>query len=192
MMMEVPMTDVIAELARRLALPPDGIDLRAELVALQSARIRQALDLAGGDYGRAARLLRMSRLDLARLETRLESEGAGVAHVTCGASNCAGPHLEPRDIPRIANGVEMISAKAIRTYAAEGLGERAIARRLGCNVYVVEKVLREQSEAEIVRLDREEKLAPNAIAERMRVPRSRVRQILKRADACAPRKLSPE
>lgn len=173
------MTHVIAALVEQLDLPPDGIDLRAELVALQSARLRQALDQAGGDYTGAARLLRMSRLDLARLEARL----AGEAHN-------AEPSLDDLDasrIPRIAGAVEFFSAKVIKQYAAEGKGEKTIASLLGCNVFLVERVLREQTQAEIVRLDREEKLEPKAIADRLGIAISRVRRVLLAAEPGAPR-----
>ena len=71
------MSTIIAELVDRLALPPDGVDLRAELDALQSARVSQALAQAGGDLAAAARLLRMSRLDLMRLEARLSEPATG-------------------------------------------------------------------------------------------------------------------
>lgn len=175
------MTHVIAALVEQLDLPPDGIDLRAELVALQSARLRQALDQAGGDYAAAARLLRMSRLDLARLESRL----AGEAHAIT-----AEPSLDDLDasrIPRISGAVEFFSARVIKQYAAEGVGERAIASRLGCNPYLVERVLREQTQAEIVRLDREEKLEPKAIADRLGIAVSRVRRVLLAAEPGAPR-----
>jgi hypothetical protein len=180
----VPLTQTIIHQTERARLPPEGIDLRAELVALQSARVRQALGQACGDYGKAARLLRMSRLDLVRLETQLAGDGTSLL---------APP--DPRGIPRIAGGVEFISAAAIRRYAAEGLDEKEIARTLGCNGFLVEKVLREQTEAEIVRLDSVEKLAPKAIALKLRIPISRVRRVLVAADlrlACAESKRGSE
>jgi hypothetical protein len=130
-------------------LPPDGIDLRAELVALQRTRVRQALEQSRGDLAGAARLLGMS--------------------------------------PRIAGGVEFVSAAAIRRYAADGYSEREIYKRLGCNPYLVEKVLREQTERKIWSLDRDKGLSPHSIAARLRLPISRVRRVLERADRQAER-----
>jgi hypothetical protein len=178
------MKTVIADLVDRLALPPEGVDLRAELVDLQSARVRQALEQSGGDLARAARLLRMSRLDLMRLEARI-ADGTGAPP--------APDPIDPGNAARIAGGVEFISAAAIRRYAVEGLDERAIASRLGCNVFIVEKVLREQVEASVRRLDAEEQLPVAEIAAALRIPRARVRHILLQgADACAPSKRKPE
>jgi len=164
------LTDIITRHTAR-KLPPDGIDLRAELAALSGARVRQALDQAAGDYGQAARLLRMSRHELLRLEARLADGEPNAAERRVGA-------LDPHTIPRIAGGVEFISAAAIRRYAAEGHDEKAIASLLGCNLFLVEKVLRAQTAAEIMRLDREEKLTPKQIAERLRLPINRVRRVL--------------
>lgn len=166
------MKTVIADLVEGLALPPDGIDLRAELADLQSARVRQALEQADGELGQAARLLRMSRLELLRLEARL---------ILDDAPPPATP--DPPTLPRISDGVALISAAAIRRYADEGRNERWIASQLGCNPFMVEKVLRERTAAEIVRLDREERLAVDAIAAKLRIPRTRVRHVLRAADA---------
>jgi hypothetical protein len=79
---------------------------------------------------------------------------------------------------RVSGGVELISAKAIRQYAADGHSERWIARRIGCNPYFVEKVLREQTEAAITRLSQIDKLGPHAIAAKLRLPCSRVQRFL--------------
>jgi hypothetical protein len=170
------------------ALPPEGIDLRAELVALQSVRVRQALEQAGGDLARAARLLRMSRLDLMRLEARL-ADGSVIGD----RRSAPEPAIDPSTVSRVAGGVELISAAAIRRYAAEGFDEKTIAARLGCNVFIVEKVLREQTEAAVRRLDAEGRASVAEIAAALRIPRVRVRRILKAADAaCAVSKRSAE
>jgi hypothetical protein len=157
-------------------LPPDGIDLRAELVALQRTRVRQALEQSRGDLAGAARLLGMSPLDLARLAARLD-----------GDAPRSPPPVDEPPVPRIAGGVEFVSAAAIRRYAADGYSEREIYKRLGCNPYLVEKVLREQTERKIWSLDRDKGLSPHSIAARLRLPISRVRRVLERADRQAER-----
>jgi hypothetical protein len=170
------MTITIAELVERLALPPDGIDLRAELDALQSARVSQALAQSSGDLAQAARLLRMSRLELLRLEERL----AGRAPEAFGRRREPEPDVTP--IPRIEGGLEIVSAAAIRRLAADGFTERQIGARLGCNPYIVEKVLREDIERDVRRLDAEGR-SVTEIAVALRLPFSRVRGILVRAHA---------
>lgn len=147
------MTTTIAE------LPPEGVDLRAELIAWQAARMGQALVQAGGDLTEAARLLRMTRLELLRMEAR-------IAPVV--------PPIDPESIPRLAGGVEFISAAAIKRYAIEGLTDRQIARRLGCNHFLVEKVLRAEVGNEVRRLDGEG-LSAREIALRLRLTLARVR-----------------
>lgn len=171
------MSTIIAELVERLALPPDGIDLRAELDALQSARVGQALAQAGGDVGRAAQLLRMSRLELMRLEARLSATPGPVGR---RRFEPLAPPAAPSVFPRIDRGVELISAAVIRGLSAEGHTERQIARRLGCNVFIVEKALREQTESEVRRLDGEGRDASD-IASVLRLPLSRVRRIIERS-----------
>lgn len=165
----------IAELVERLALPPDGVDLRAELDALQSARVSQALERSGGDMARAAKLLRMTRLDLLRLEQRL----SGRDEVGRARPRFEPPPLGPTAalIPRIQDGVEFVSAAAVRRLAEDGLTERQIASRVGCNAFIVEKILREDTERRVRELDAE-RIAPSDIASRLRVPLARVRRIL--------------
>ena len=80
-------------------------------------------------------------------------------------------------LPRIDRGVELITAAAIRRLSADGLTERQIASRLGCNPFAVEKVLRETTEAEVRRLDAKGR-AVSAIASTLRLPLARVRRIL--------------
>lgn len=164
---------IIAELVDRLALPPDGVDLRAELDALQSARVSQALAQAGGDLGAAARLLRMSRLDLMRLEARLSEPPRSPG----GRRRREPRPPETTAFPRIERGVEFVSAAAIRRLSVDGLTERQIARKLGCNPFIVEKVLREQTATEVRRLVGEG-IGASDIASTLRLPLSRVRQIL--------------
>jgi hypothetical protein len=169
-----PLTEIITQHTAR-KLPPDGVDLRAELAAHGTARVRQALSQAGGDYGGAARLLRMSRNELVHFEARL----AG------GDPNGPDRHVgvpDSTNVGRIAGGVEFISAAAIKRLHTDGYDEKAISRRLGCNPFLVEKVLREQTEQRIVELDRDgldgKKLSPRDIALELRLPVSRVRRVL--------------
>jgi len=168
------MTTAIDSFVKRLALPEGGIDLRAELVTLQRARMRQALEKSGGDLARAARLLRMSRAELVRLESRLTDDS------TLPAASAPGDPgtIDPSSVSRIVGGVERISAAVIRRLADEGLDETAITNRVGCNPFIVEKVLRDRTKREIERLDRDEKLTPQQIADRLRIPINRVRRVL--------------
>lgn len=181
---------IIAELVERLELPPDGVDLRAELGALQSARVSQALAQSGGDLTRAARLLRMTRLELLRLESCLTGDPRARPR---RRQEPDPDELDASHIPRIAGGVQVVSAAAVRRLAADGYTERQIATRLGCNPYIVEKVLREDTERAVRRLD-EQKRSPSDIARELRLPLARVRRILEAADAeaCSVRKLDPE
>jgi hypothetical protein len=192
------MQTIITELVERFALGPDGVDLRAELDALQSARVSQALEQTGGDVARAAKLLRMTRLDLLRLEERL---AAGRAPTRAGRPRFEPPPVDglaASAIPRIVGGVELISAAAIRRLAVEGFTERQIAARMGCNPYAVEKVLREETARKVLALDAE-RIAPSDIASRLQLPLALVRRILagpehetrrrpKAGRACAARK----
>lgn len=169
------MTTAIDSFVKRLALPEGGIDLRAELVTLQRARMRQALEKSGGDLARAARLLRMSRAELVRLESRL-TDGDSTLPAARGPGDPQA--IDPSSISRIVGGVERISAAVIRRLADEGLDETAITNRVGCNPFIVEKVLRDRTKREIERLDRDEKLTPKQIADRLRIPINRVRRVL--------------
>lgn len=167
-----------------LALPHDGVDLRAEIDALQRARVRQALERARGNLGEAARLLRVTRSDLSRMQERI-----------AGAKR-ARPGVDPESIPRIAGGLELVSAAVIRRYAAEGLSERQIAKRLGVNVFLVERCLERHTASEVERLDAEG-LSFKAIALKLRITIQRVASFVKAADdrraeaACSPRKRGP-
>lgn len=169
----------IGDLVAGAGLPADGVDLRAELFELQRARVSQALARAAGDLGFAARLLRMTRLDLVRLESRL------AAAMPSGDAPRRRPEPElavrPENVNRIADGIEYVSAAAIKRLRAEGKSERAIATALGCNPYIVERVLREQTEREVLRLDREGATV-HEISAATRVPLGRVRRILSRSD----------
>jgi hypothetical protein len=151
-------------------LPPRGIDLRAEVLILQRTRLRQALAAAKGDVDRAAKLLRVTPLDLLRLEERFAK----------GASK-RGAEPDASSIPRIAGGLQLVSRAAICRYSAEGKDVKTIARLLGCNRYLVEKVVVEFRKSEIIRLDRDEDLSPKEIALRLRAPLAEVRSVLTKA-----------
>jgi DNA-directed RNA polymerase specialized sigma24 family protein len=136
--------------------------LRDELATLIRTRVRQACARhPDGDEGKAtARWLRLTPGELARIESAI--------HGTAPAA--------------LAGGLGVISAAAIRRYAAEGMSQKEIARALGCNHYLVEKVLREQTTREILRLEREEGLTIPDIAKRLKMPPWRVRLVLVNAD----------
>jgi hypothetical protein len=124
------------------ALPPDGLDLRAELAAHQRALVEQALAQAGGDLGLAAKLLRVTPLELTRLNA-----GASALTPYPVAKQTRSPKEErDADMSRIDRGVELISRAAIRRLHAEGRTPRQIAQRLGVNPFVIEKVLRAEAE----------------------------------------------
>jgi hypothetical protein len=140
-------------------LPFEGVDLRAELAAHQRSRVEQALARTKGNLAEAARLLRMTPLELARLQAAARALPPIPRPVTSTtASRRPGRPLQAvrrvsvatveavAGASRIDRGVEVISGPAIRRFAADGLNERQIAKRLGCNPFVVEKVLRMQAE----------------------------------------------
>jgi hypothetical protein len=178
------MTHTIVGLVESFVLPPNGIDLRAELEALESARVSQAMAQSGGDVGRAARLLRMSRRDLLLLEARLAAVKPPGAF---GGRPEA--ELDATNISRFEGGVEIIQAAGIRRLAADGLTQRQITARLGCNPFLVEKVLRADTENAVRRLSGEGRSASD-ISDALRLPLTRVRRILKRAAIAALRAAS--
>lgn len=124
------------------ALPPDGLDLRAELAAHQHSLVEQALARAGGDLQAAAKLLRITPLELTRLHA-----GAALAPYPVARQPLRRPEEERvAEIARIDRGVELISRAAIRRLHAEGRTPGQIAKRLGVNPFVIEKVLRAEAE----------------------------------------------
>lgn len=141
----------------KTAIPPNGIDLRAELAELVRARVAQARAASKGDDERAATLLRVEPGDLARLEGE----------------------VDPRRRARPA--ACAVSLVAIKRLAAEGLDVGSIGRRLGCNRHLVERALRVAEGRDIERLDREG-ISPKQIAEQLQIPLQRVRIALINAD----------
>ena len=130
-------------------LPPEGVDLRAELRAHQRSRVEQALVRAAEDPALAAKLLRITPLELAGLREGMgeaapppppPSPPRPPAQAAARARRVAPPSDE---MPRVERGVEVISRAAIRRLEAEGRTPKQIAGRLGVNLFVVEKVLRE-------------------------------------------------
>lgn len=120
-------------------LPPDGIDLRAELVAHQRWRVEQAINRAGNLAG-AARLLRVSQLELLRMQR------GGLLPIVPPTPNRRVPTGES-ELTRIEAGVEIVSRATIRRLHGEGYSPRQIATRLGLrSPYFVEKVLRAEAE----------------------------------------------
>lgn len=132
-------------------LPPEGIDLRAEITALQSRRVAQALARADGDATVAAKLLRVTRLDLARMQ-------AGVSAMAWSRSTPKPAPVQPDEVPNIRGGVEVITRAAVRRLHHEGRTPDQIAKRLGVNAYAIEKILR--AEAEIAKCGAEARPAP--------------------------------
>jgi hypothetical protein len=124
-------------------LPADGVDLRHELAEHQRSRVEQALARAKGDTALAAKLLRVTPLDLVRMQA---------GHISAAGAKSSAPGKERReplsvsDLPRIERGLEVISRAAIRRLHAEGRTPAQIAARLGVNHFVIEKVLRAEAE----------------------------------------------
>lgn len=173
-------------------LPPDGVDLRAELAAHQRSRIEQALARAAGDLSVAAQLLRVTPLELSRLHP---AQGGTAAPAAANdvkpypvTRQPARPSREERasELSRIERGVELISAAAIRRLSAEGRTPQQIADRLGCNHFTVEKVLRIETERAVRKL-RSEGLSPRAIVTRLGLSPSFVDRVLQTELAkCSP------
>lgn len=110
------------------ALPPEGVDLNAEVASLQRRRIEQALERSNDDAPRAARLLRLSLAELERLRSLAPgAPGRG-------------------EVSRVEGGVELVSRAAIRRLCAEGFTPKQIARRFGVHEFFVEKVMRGDAE----------------------------------------------
>ena len=156
-------------------LPEEGIDLLLAIRQYQRSFVAQALHRAHGNRDAAAKLLRVTPLDLARLEAgaRVSVRPPGPImkqphetpdeSVTPVSPVCVGalpslphrphPPLQPpqrrvpvEDMPRLDQGIERISRAVIRRLDADGLTPRQIASRLGVNAYVIEKVLRAEAE----------------------------------------------
>ena len=171
-------------------LPAEGIDLRAELAEHQRSRIAQALVRAEGDSTAAAKLLRLTPLELVRMQAGHIAVAATRQGVqTQSKRTLVGLGVERGDIPRIERGVEMISVAVIKRLRAEGLEPEQIARRLGCNHFVVEKVLRIETERAVRRL-RAEGLEPIEISRRLGVTQAVVDRALGAPELakCAPRR----
>jgi RNA polymerase sigma factor for flagellar operon FliA len=128
--------------AMKATLPEEGVDLRAELVAYQSELVAQALARSGGNRAAAARLLRVSPLELTRMEAKARRPCIGALPALPAPST----RVPAADMPQIRGGLEVISRAAIRRMTAEGLTPGQIASRLGVNPYVVEKVQRAEAE----------------------------------------------
>jgi hypothetical protein len=79
---------------------------------------------------------------------------------------------------RYDRGIEFVQAAVIRGYRAEGLTPSEITEKVGCNPYLVEKVLRKDTEGRVRRLADEGHSASD-IASALQMPRARVRQMLK-------------
>lgn len=176
-------------------LPEEGINLRVELVRYQDWMIEQALIRTQGNKSQAAKLLGLKRTTLVMMLTtkgrllpsaELEAapgaiDGDGEPPTTVRRrEETAVPRVgdvDVRNIGHIAQGVEMISAAAIRRYAADGLTRRQIANRLGCNPYIVDRVLREHLQRQVVALD-EQGIAPSAIAQQLGCSLADVRSAL--------------
>jgi DNA-binding NarL/FixJ family response regulator len=125
-------------------LPPGGVDLRVELQTLETSRVVQALAVARGDMATAATLLRLTRLELAHAMAR-----AGVAR---GMPPPAPSSAAVERAATVRDGLLVISRAAILQLAAEGHDEWTISRRLDVNKYVVEKVLRAETDRSVRRL----------------------------------------
>ena len=133
-----------------LDLPPEGVDLRAELAAHTRVRVNQALGRARDDLTAAARLLRVSPLELSRL-----SAGAQLVLAAPAAPPAPAPApVAPTEFSRIEGGREILSRAAIRRLAAQRFTARQIADRFGVNEYFVEKILR--AEGELAKCDSRE------------------------------------
>lgn len=147
-------------------LPPEGVDLRAELADHQRSRVEQALARAQGDLNAAAKLLRVTALDVARMQAgHIAAAGAKQAQKRGPAQPT---EVKLGEISRIERGVEVISAAVIRRLHAEGRSSVQIARRLGCNHMTVEKVLRMETERAVRELHADG-VTPSEIVTRLRV-----------------------
>jgi hypothetical protein len=149
--------------ALQVALPAEGIDMRAELAECQVALVTQALSRSGGDLTAAAKLLNLTPLELARAQS---PSAAAVFTTPARPENPvmkqppavkpppqrptlvgALPAL-PEELPdepefgRIEKGLLRIDSSVIKRLTVEGFSPKQIARRLGVNSFFVERVQR--------------------------------------------------
>jgi hypothetical protein len=87
-----------------------------------------------------------------------------------------GKHMKDSHFDR---GLWFVQAAAIRRYHAEGLTPSAISKKLGCNAYQVELVLRNDTDARVRRLA-DEGHSESDIANALQLPRKSVHQMLRR------------
>jgi hypothetical protein len=150
--------------ALQIALPEEGLDLRAELVEYQGWMVAQALDRSRGDLAAAAKLLGLTPLELTRVNpTRPENPDMKQPPAVSAVPTPPKPTLvtgalpalpekplSPEELGRVDKGLLKIDTAVIKRLDAEGQSFQQIAARLGVNRYFVERVLRMLAEPSVM------------------------------------------
>ena len=128
-------------------IPEAGLDLSHAVTAYREWLVEQALIRTNGNVSEAARLLNVKRTTLdqmrrrgsrVRLVPRLPSAMNGSA-----PEPVTGVHERERSASGNAGGVMRFSRSRAAELRGQGLSIPAIARELGCNRYMAEKLLSE-------------------------------------------------
>lgn len=116
-----------------------------------------------------------------RLVAAHDARGARVAELEAALGVRPPPApataVDPARSTTVREGLLVVSAAAVVQLAAEGLDEWAISRRLGCNVYLVEKVLRAEKDRSVRRLAGDG-FSTREIAAELRLTLKRVTHVL--------------
>jgi len=129
-------------------LPEAGLDLAASLMAYRDWMVSQALIRTSGNKSEAAKLLKVKRTTL----NEILRTASPVQLVQRPASSKRAPSEPPPSQAEPDTGVHerarpaapvLIKRSTVAAFAAQGLNVRQIATELGCNRYMVEKILRE-------------------------------------------------
>lgn len=155
-------------LASPSTLPEAGLDLPSAVTAYRDWLVEQALIRTAGNVTEAAKLLRIKRTTLMAIQrtptpvrfvprrgeqpsepvaeqaTEAEPTTRVRARVRRGAAPIVAPApAQPTEPGHERDGVLGISPRAVAELKAKGLSNLAIAHELGCNRYMVEKILRQ-------------------------------------------------
>lgn len=124
-------------------LPEDGIDMGAELDRYRVWMLDQALIRADGNKSKAARLLRINRATLVEMLRRLQPAPVSAREESPPMKQTT---EETGDgYQRInSKGLQVVPRVEIARLRGEGLSVTAIAAKLQCNRFLVERELRRQ------------------------------------------------
>jgi hypothetical protein len=130
-------------------IPEAGLDLSHAVTAYREWLVEQALIRTNGNVSEAARLLNVKRTTLDRMRHRL-SQVRLVPRLVPGLRALASNETDPDtgvhakgEAQSGGDGVMRFSPRRVAEMKARGLNNAQIGNELGCNRYMVERLLRE-------------------------------------------------